>query len=401
MTSNRRKALLRFVLPVAVIVLAVIGAGAMVALRPEVDTRPPQIKPPLVRVAAVELEDVELTVISQGTVSPRTESQLVPEVAGRVIWVSPSFAGGRFFEAGEVLLKVDPHDYRQGVIRAGAQVAQAKLRQAQEEAEARVAQKEWEELGGGDADSLTLREPQLEDARAAVAAAEANLETAERNLERAEIRAPYAGRVRKKNVDVGQFVTVGSPVATLYSVDYAETRLPLPDEELAYLDLPLDYRGETQQEPGPQVTLRAEFAGRTHEWQGRIVRTEGEIDPRSRMVHAVARIKDPYGRGENPDRPPLAVGMYVEAEIRGKTARGMAVLPRSALRGRSQVLVVTPENRLEFREVRLLRTTQEQIVVESGLEQGERVCLSPLAAVTNGMRVRVDDESASAGGEAS
>ena len=207
--------------------------------------------------------------------------------------------------------------------------------------------------------------------------------------------------MRRKSVDVGQFVTVGSPIATIYAVDYAEMRLPLPNEELAFLDLPLDYRGETQQQPGPQVVLRAEFAGRIHEWHGRIVRTEGEIDPRSRMVHAVARVKDPYGRGENPDRPPLAVGMFVEAEIQGKTARGVAVLPRSALRGRSQLLVVTPENRLEFREVRLLRATQEQIVVESGLEEGERVCLSPLAAVTNGMRVRVGAPPEGAGGEAS
>jgi RND family efflux transporter MFP subunit len=227
-----------------------------------------------------------------------------------------------------------------------------------------------------------------------VASAEANVITAERNLERTRIRAPYAGRLRRKNVDVGQFVAMGSPVATIYAVDFAEVRLPLPDDELAYVELPLHYRGERKRQKGPQVTLKADFAGETFQWTGTIVRTEGEIDPGSRMVHAVAQVKNPYGRGEDPDRPPLAVGLYVEAEIEGTTAEGVAVLPRSALRGRSQVLVVTPEDRLEFRDVDLLRTTRDEIYVQGGLKAGERVCLSPLEAVTDGMRVRT---SASAG----
>jgi RND family efflux transporter MFP subunit len=313
----------------------------------------------------------------------------VPEVSGRVIWVSPSFAEGEFFEKGQVLLRVDPHDYRQAVVRTRAEVARTKLQLAREEAEAEVARSEWEDLGAGEAaTALTLREPQLEDARASVASAEANLVTAERNLERTQIRAPYAGRVRRKNVDVGQFVTVGSAVATIYSVDFAETRLPLPDDELAYVELPLHYRGEKARPKGPRVTLKADFAGETFEWVGEIVRTEGEIDPASRMVHAVAQVKNPYGRGQDPARPPLAVGLYVEAEIEGVTAEGIAVLPRAALRGRSQVLVVTPEDRLEFRDVDLLRTTRQHVYVQAGLENGERVCVSPLEAVTDGMRVR-------------
>ena len=245
----------------------------------------------------------------------------------------------------------------------------------------------------GDPRALTLHEPQLEDARAAVAAAEASLDRAKRNLDRAELRAPYVGRVRRKNVDIGQFVTVGSSVATIYAVDYAEIRLPLPDEELAYLDLPLSYRG-SQNRVGPPVTLRAQFAGRTHTWQGRIVRAEGEIDPVSRMVHVVAQVKDPYAPGRDLSRPPLAVGMYVEAEIAGRVATEVAVLPRAALSGPSQVLVVDEESRLRFRTVELLRSTTEAIVVRAGLEAGEMVSVSPLEAVTDGMKVRVLSDAA-------
>ena len=379
--------------PLVVLGAAGLGAYTMILNRPDVQTELPVFEPPGIRVHTVTFQDLELRVTSQGTVSPRTESQLVPEISGRVIWVASSFASGGFFEAGNVLLKIDPYDYEQAIISERARLAEARLRLAREEAEAEVAHREWEELGRGDPRALTLHEPQLEDARAAVAAAEASLDRAKRNLDRAELRAPYVGRVRRKNVDIGQFVAVGSPVATIYAVDYAEIRLPLPDEELAYLDLPLSYRG-SQNRVGPPVTLRAQFAGRTHTWQGRIVRTEGEIDPVSRMVHVVAQVKDPYAPGRDLSRPPLAVGMYVEAEIAGRVATEVAVLPRAALSGPSQVLVVDEESRLRFRTVELLRSTTEAIVVRAGLEAGEMVSVSPLEAVTDGMKVRVLSDAA-------
>jgi RND family efflux transporter MFP subunit len=386
--SQKRLKILKILAPVAVLILGAMGSVAMVRLKPEVETKIPERKPPLVRVQEVNVEDRRLNVMSQGTVGPRNESQLVPEVSGRVIWVSPSLAAGGFFENAEVLLKIDPYDYEQAVIRAQADVARAKLRLAQEEAEARVARKEWQDLGSGPAKALALREPQLEEARATLAASEAALDKAKRDLERTRVRAPYAGRVREERVDVGQFVTVGSPVATVYSVDYAEVRLPLPNAELAYLDIPLDYRGRPVEERGPKVTLRAEFAGKTHEWEGRIVRTEGEIDPTSRMVHVVAQVKDPYGKGADRSRPPLKVGLFVQAEIEGRLMKEAVALPRSALRDNNSVLVLDSENRLHFREVDLLRTTDVEIVIQNGLRPGEKVCLSPLEAVTNGMEVR-------------
>tara|TARA_Y100001949_G_scaffold63940_2_gene54144 strand:- start:1993 stop:3138 length:1146 start_codon:yes stop_codon:yes gene_type:complete len=360
----------------------------MVDLRPDAPTRPPIVIIPQVRVVEVELTEVTLTVKSQGTVEPRTQSQLVPEVSGRIIDVSPSFVAGGFFEAGDVLFKTDPHDYEQALVQRNAEVESARLHIAQEEAEAEVAQWGWDRVGTGQARSLTLREPQIASAKAELAAAKANLETAQRNLERTEVRAPFSGRVRQKNVDVGQFVTVGAPVARIYAVDAAEVRLPLPNEDLAYLDLPLNYRGESGRIRGPAVTLRAEFAGRIHEWQGRIVRTEGEIDPQTRMVHVVAEVQNPYGRGPDPTRPPLAAGMFVEAEIVGRTVEHVAIVPRAALRGPSQVLVVDVNSRLRFRDVEVLRATTNELFILGGLETGDRVNVSPVEAVSDGMEVR-------------
>lgn len=385
----------KVILPLAIVIVGAAGMLIMIKARPEPETRIPEVPLPLVRVQEIRLQDMALTVRSQGTVSPRTESRLVPEVSGRVTEVAPSFASGGYFEEGEVLVRIDPHDYRQAVIRARSDVARAELALAREEAESDVALKEWEELGRGEATPLTLREPQMEDARASLAAAEAALETAQRNLARTEIVAPYDGRVREKLVDVGQFVTVGTPVVTLYSVDYAEVRLPLPDDQLAYLDLPFEYRNNPSRRNGPMVTLRADFAGKVHEWTGRIVRTEGEIDPRSRMVHVVAQVANPYARGDDPKRPPLAAGMYVKAEIEGTTASQAALLPRAALRRDGLVYVVDGENRLRFRDVEVLRSTNENIIIGSGLETGEKVILSPMEAVTDGMQVRVPEEVAS------
>ncbi len=380
--------LLKALLPFLVLGVALAAAFVMWANRPPVETLTPVVTPPAVRVQTVAFESVDLTVSSQGTVQPRTASQLVPEIAGTVLDVSPAFAVGGFFEEGDVLLQIDPYDYQQALIAARSQLAQAQLRLAQEEAEAEVARREWEEIGQGDANPLTLRLPQVEDARAAVASAEAAIDRARRDLERAEVRAPYAGRVQTKDVDVGQFVNRGTAVGRIYAVDSAEVRLPLPDEELAYVDVPMSYRGARQQ-VGPAVTLSADFAGRRYSWQGRIVRTEGEIDPVSRMVHVVAEVDDPYAPGPDPTRPPLAVGMFVEAEITGRRVDDVVVLPWAALNGRDQVLIVDDDGRLRYRQVDILRSTSEHVLVQGGLAAGERVSISALDAVIEGMAVQV------------
>lgn len=379
----------KFVLPLLVIGLGAFALWALVKTRPEVETRPSEVPVPLIRVAEVEKNDLKLTVRSQGTVSPRTASRIVAEVSGRVERVSPAFVSGGYFEKGDVLLEIDPFDYREAVIGARARVAQAQVALSLEEAEARVAAEEWADLGEGEAQPLTLRVPQLEQARASVAAAEADLRRAERELERTVVRAPYAGRVRDKMVDLGQYVTRGAAVADVYSVDFAEIRLPIPNADLAYIDIPFQFRGDKTAEAGPPVTVRATFAGRTFEWSGRIDRTEGEIDPKSRMVHVIARVRDPYGRSTEQARPALAVGMYVEAEIEGNTVEDVTILPREVLRGDDVVLIVDDDDRLRFRTVEVMRADRDRVVVRGGLVDGERVCLSPLEAVTEGMQVRV------------
>ena len=387
------KLLLKVLLPVATLAVASAWAWKIFNDRPVVETRPPEIPVPVIRAVPAELQTLRLTVRSQGTVAPRTQTTLFPEIAGRVLQVSPSLADGGFFEAGAELLRIDSTDYQLQVVQAEAQIAQAQLSLETEEAQAEVARKEWQSLGKGEASPLLRRVPQIARARAALSSAQAALAQAERNLEKTRISAPFAGRVLRKNVDIGQYVTPGTPMATIYSVDYAEIRLPLPDEELAYVDLPLSYRGDASQKRQPVVRLRSEFGQRNHSWAGRIVRTDGTIDPQTRMIHAIAQVADPYGRGPDPDRPPLAVGMFVEAEIQGRLMRDVVALPRAALRGEDQVLVVDPESKLRFRRVNVVRLERERVLIDSGLKEGELVSLATLTTVVDGMKVQVQQDS--------
>ena len=392
----------KLLIPLAVILVSALATRALVKSRPQVETRDVETLAPLVRVAEIAREDLTFDVRAQGTVLPRTETTLIAQVAGTVTSTSPDFETGGFFSRGEVLVTLDARDYEVAVRRARAQLAQARLALTQQEAEAEVAVEEWRQLGeGGEPPALVAREPQVAQARAGLEAAEAELEKAELDLERTRIRAPFDGRLRSKRVDLGQFLTPGAPLATIHATDYAEIRLPVPDDQLAFLDLPFAYRTATRA-PGPEVTIRARFGRREHVWQGRIVRTEGELDPRSRMLNLVARVEDPYEAGAgDPERPPLVVGLFVEAEIRGREAPGVIVLPRSALRsgaGGDQVLVVDDDDRLRFRNVEVVRLDGERAVIGSGLAAGERLCVSPLDVVTDGMQVRTVAAEATAAG---
>jgi RND family efflux transporter MFP subunit len=390
--NPKRRLALQIGLPLLVIAFGVVILVALVKTRRTPERQRRVAPPPLVEVLSATRQDARLDVSSHGEVTARTETQLVSQVAGEIVEVSPTLVSGGFFEKGEVLAKIDPRDYRVAVTRAKARVAQHEVLLAREEGEAKIARRDWEALGTGDPDPLVLREPQLAEAMAALGSAEAELEKARLDLERTEIVAPYTGRVRTKSVDVGRYVTPGAPIARVYAVDAAEIRLPIPRDEIAFLDLPLDFRSDRpRKEPG--VSLRAEFGGRLWEWEGRIVRTEAEIDPRMRMVHAVARVEDPYGRSADRDGPPLAVGLFVEADIVGRLVPDVFVLPRAVLRGLNRIFVVDDEDQLRFRDVDVLRIHGEEVVIRDGLEEGERVCVSPLELAVDGMPVRVAQES--------
>jgi len=381
----------KILLPLLVLAVGGTVAYFVATSKPAVERETPETPPPLVTVVEARRADVPLDVASQGTVEPRTESTLVAQVAGRILSVSPDFAEGSFVSRGQTLVRIDPDDYELAVEQARAQVATAETRLQLEEAEAEVARQEWRELGRGEPTALAAREPQVREARAALESARANLAQTRLHLERTTVEAPFDGRIRTKQADVGQFVSAGTPLATVFATDWAEVRLPVPKDQLAFLDLDLD-RNRVDS-AGPEVRLSADLGGGSRTWIARVVRTGGVLDARTRMLEVFARVDDPYGRrrsrsGRTEGWMPLPMGLFVEARIAGKVARNAVRAPRVALRPDGRLMVVDGDDRLRFREVEVIRTEGDTVVVGSGIEEGELLPVSPLETPVDGMRVR-------------
>jgi membrane fusion protein, multidrug efflux system len=380
------KGMLKVIIPILVVLAGISISWAIVIHRPQAKSELPGNETPLVQVISVEPEALKLNIRSQGVVVPRTEIDLVPEVAGQIIRLHPSLVAGGFFEAGDILITVDPRDYDYAIAEALARIAEAERQVAMEEAQAEQARNEWKVLGEGQPTPLTLREPQLAEARAKLKAAQADLIKARLQRSRCEWRAPFAGRVRNKHIGLGQYVQLGEKVARLYAIDVAQVRLPLATDQLAYLDLLLDHRN-SKPETGPKVILSAELAGALRHWEGRIVRAEGALDEETGLLHAVAEINNPYA-GEA-GQPPLMPGLFVKAEIEGREQSNVFVLPPSAVNGAREALCVDADDRLHIRRLDILRNEPDRILVKSGLNTGDRVVIAGIDIPIEGMKVKI------------
>ncbi len=258
----------------------------------------------------------------------------------------------------------------------------------QEKALADQAREDWEGFGRGEGSDLALRKPQLERAKTVYESALAGVEMAERDLERTTVKAPYDGRIREKFADVGQMVSARqSQLARIYSTDTAEIRLPISLKDIEYLDLPESYSNRSTNDTKPRVIVSGSYGGAQYEWEGVIDRTEGAIDPKTRLSYVVAKIEEPYKKEDNSDRPPLKVGLFVEASIQGKRIENAFKIPRKALRENNTVYTVDQENRIVFKDVEVYQTGTEWAIITSGLEDGDRICITPLEYAVMGMQV--------------
>ncbi|MEP3073897.1 efflux RND transporter periplasmic adaptor subunit [Maricaulis sp.] len=384
----------RFVIIGGVAVVGVAVLFMLFATQPQPQRANSAPRPVAVFVAEAERGEIALTVDSQGEAQPRNQINLVPQVAGRITFVNPDFIEGGFFEAGETLIQIDDADYRLAVTRASAQVAQAQQALAREQAESELAASEWEELGEGQASALTLREPQLAEARAQLAAAQAALQSARLDLQRTQISAPFAGRVRSKNAGLGQYVSPGTNLGEVFATDTVMVRLPLTDHDLSLLGIPVAYNAANDERGGVPVVLSATVAGGYHEWEGRITRTDSAIDPQTRVLYAIAEVTDPYGSGAD-DGAPLAIGLFVNAAIQGREVDNAYIIPRNALRGEDSVYIVREGGTLEIHTVDIIDSSPERVIVSSGVEAGDLVVVSPIRGASTGMRVHTYN----AGGE--
>jgi len=347
----------------------------------------------VVETESIILQDYQIVLQSYGTVQPRTSSTLVAQVGGQIISVNPNVRDGGFFDAGDVLGTIDPRDYEADVLIAGAALMDAKQALAEAEARTVQAREDWGRLGGENEEptDLVLRLPHLESAKARVISAESMLQKARLELERTQIIAPFAGRVLRKLVDIGQVVSNNTPLAEIYATDYVEIRLPLKNHELGFIDLPERYRNTEAQESQRtgQVKIVSDLFKR-EVWDADLVRTEGAIDASARQLHVIAQIEDPFS-SVNEGRAALKIGQYVTAELTGKILNDAYVIPNSTIYQGSYVYIVENDVLLR-RDIEITWRNDTSSVVRSGLVHGDQLVTTPLGQVTSGVRVSIVGE---------
>lgn len=384
-------------LPLLIIVVAMVLTSGMLKLRPEPEQSEIAEQTLLVQTMAVAPQNTRITVSSQGTVEARTRTSLVAEVSGRVIEVSPAFVAGGFFRKGEVLLKLDDQNHRAAVSRSEAALATARSALELERGQGDVSQREWERMSPEQqaqirAKELYLRKPQMAEAQARLESAEADLEEARKNLAKTVIEAPYDGLVSSKSADIGQFVNAGTALAETFAVDYAEVRLPIPENKISFLELPRATSVANAQNAasGPEVSLESNLGDRNLTWLGHLTRTEGVLDTRTRVMFSVVQVEDPYGIYGNSREEPLRIGTYVNAAIAGKLLENVYVLPRHTLQANNIVWVADQENRLRAREVSVVTTNGDEAYVSAGLQPGDRVVITRMENPLNGLAVQTE-----------
>lgn len=380
------KTLLRRLSPFFILLLFIVGAGLLMKTKETPEQKPEEMPIPIVDVTQVEQQTVSLNLPSYGVVTPKYKTQLVTEVQGRMLSISPQFVAGGIVKKGDQLAQIEPSDYEADLMQAEATLAQATAALNEEIARGEVAKIEFKGYDKGLPPELGLRIPQLKKEQANVKYAQAALARAQRNLERTVIRAPFDGIIKARNVDLGQYVTLGTNLGELYDTSIAEIRLPISNDDLAYL--------ESVDNPDTQVTLSASLAGKENTWLGNIIRSEGVIDADNRMVYLVAEIKDPYLREHKTQGSlPLKYGSFVNAVIKGRTVDGIVKLPRHVVRN-EHVALINEQNIVEMRHVNVVRSDLENVFIKDSLKTGERVAITHFSNMANGQLVKVIGEDA-------
>ncbi|MHC4644654.1 MAG: efflux RND transporter periplasmic adaptor subunit [Planctomycetota bacterium] len=381
------------------IAVMVLAAGAVVAKLLIASRKPPpkveqKTPAPLVEIEQLQARDIQMVVRGFGTVSPKVQVEIVPQVSGNVVFMHPQFKAGGFVRNGERLVQIDPRDYELSVQQAQALVADAQVKLDQETAEGEVARREWEDLNPGKepTSTLVLREPQIRQAEAKLKSAEAQLAVANLSLKRTHVSLPIDVVVISERADLGQFVSVGQSIGTAYGIDAVEIKVPLEDAELAWFDMggnPVSVNGRANSQGTTVARVKADFAGTRHIWTGCVKRTVGEVDKTSRRVSVVVEVPEPFKNSDS--RPPLLPGTFVEVIIEGKTLKNAVAVPRDAVRNANEVWVVE-DGRLYVRPLSIVRTDKDFAYAVSGVGDRASIVVSSLDVVVDAMAVRTGDE---------
>ena len=390
-----------FVIAGVILGVSVALATFLISLAPE-PTRtelPPQV--PFTQTDLVSAGSGPIPVYGSGTVRPSAEIGIAPQVGGKIDWVDPGFQSGGRVTAGQTIIRVEEVDYQYRVREAEANLATRRVALLEEEEKAEIARAQYElySAGQGDADAtsaanpLTLREPQLNAARAAVSRDEARLAEANLALSRTRVTAPFDGFVREESVDVGQIVAAGQTVGRLFASDAVEVVVPLSDSDAALIPGLWDLRaGDRVRRVAARVV--AQYGDGSYAWEGYVDRGEVSLDKQTRTIDVIVRVPEPFTAGVPVDEsggvgdpPPLLVGKFVEVEINGHELDEYYRLPRAALQSGNEVWIVSEGGVVSIVPVQVRQRTNDEVYVTGALESGQVVITGGIRFATAGMRV--------------
>ncbi|MEM9026329.1 MAG: efflux RND transporter periplasmic adaptor subunit [Verrucomicrobiota bacterium] len=384
---------MKIILPILILFAGIVVT--MVIGRPKAlpEAEPEPIPVRLVETLVLQPTRVQVRVESQGFVKARTTTRLSSEVSGKVLGTSKKFFAGELVRKGDVLARVDPSDYEAAVSSAEARLASQQVALVEEEARVEQARVNWERVGKAEASKLTLREPQLIQAKANVKAAQSELSRALRDLERTQITAPFDALVKSRDISEGQFLGVGGAVGELLAIDYAEVRLPILMDDIPFLRLPSPLDDSKAK---PTAVLTSIDGESPFSIEGQLIRTENRIDEDDRVLYAIARIPDPYGWGVRRDQPPLIIGKFVTVELETIALENVFRIPKSAIKGTNSVAIIESDDTISFRDIGLLYIDRDYVYTQEGIESGMRLCLTSPQTLYEGTPVSWNDSQSTA-----
>ncbi|MBK8973957.1 MAG: efflux RND transporter periplasmic adaptor subunit [Hahellaceae bacterium] len=379
-------------LPLIVLVASLGAAYTLFIQPPEMSHHEAVTAPPMtVKTQTVALQTLQPTIAAFGVLQARHEVNLIAQVGGQAVRVSPRFRRGAFVRKGDELLQIDPADYRIQIRVVEGQLAEARAALQEEQGRVQQARQDWSKVGGAAAASaLALREPQLAAAQANVNAAEAQLELANLNASRTLLKAPFDGLILEADIDSGQVIAVGAALGRIVATATADVRLAVKASDLAYLRVPV--LGDAP----VAVTFINRLGQPEQFWTGRITGSEGGVDRETQQLTLIGEITEPFRAKEG--LRPLKVGQYLQARIEGVVQRDVILVPGVAVYQNSYVYLLS-DGRLQRRSVETGWQGPDQVQIRQGLNPGDTLVITPLGQVGSGTAAVADSETDLRGGD--
>lgn len=383
--ANRPAAVLRLLLPVVVLATGAIIAGWLMQSGPKAKPRQKVRNAVAVEVRPVEFGPQTTTISVMGTVRPKHEVVLNPQVSGRVVSISEKLVPGKHFTRGETLLTIEPADYRLAVQQLTSEVARAEADLQIELGRQRVALKEYELLGETVSDEerdLMLRVPQLESSKASLEEVQTRLAQARLDLERTVVKAPFHAVLITREVDLGASVTPSTPLATLVGSETYWVEAPIAANQLKWIKI-------GQQGSAVRVYDAAAWGpGRYRE--GRTTGVAATVETQGRMVELLIEVTDPLALANHSQGlPKLLLGSYVRVEIEGTTLPHATMIERDLIRDGDRVWIMDDQGNLDIRPVEIAFRARDHVLVTAGVNPGENLVISNLPAPVQGMALRI------------